>query len=77
MHAAGKWADSTKFRQQWSLISASATTHFSVSTVVSFPCTISAAMKGTSAVACTEAQTPRVRYVTNSDNNDMLMTVEF
>lgn len=59
------------------VISASATTHFSVSTVVSFPCTINPGTGGTSAVACAQGQNVNVSYVTDSDNGDMLMTVEF
>lgn len=59
------------------VISASATSHFSVNTVVAWPCTINLSMNGASVVSCTAVQTPRVSYVTNSDNSDMIMTVEF
>lgn len=62
-------------------ISASATTHFSVSTVVAFPCTINAGLGGASSVSCAQGQDAsdpaRVSYATVSDNGDMLMTVEF
>ncbi|HEX5282294.1 MAG TPA: hypothetical protein VFW28_19600 [Micropepsaceae bacterium] len=59
-------------------ISASATTHLSVNTEVSFPCTVSPSADGTSAVTCTQTnETAQVSYVTNSDGGDMIMTVEF
>jgi hypothetical protein len=63
------------------VITLSATTHFSVNTVVSWPCTINPALGGTSAVTC--AQGPNVddpalvSYVADSGNGDMIMTVEF
>jgi hypothetical protein len=61
------------------VISASASTHFSVGAVVSFPCTVSPSTS-TSAVSCSAPQsgeTAQVSYVTDSDNGDMLMTVVF
>lgn len=59
------------------VISASTTTHFSVGTVVSWPCTINPATDGSAAVACAQGQDVNVSYVSDSDNGDMLMTVEF
>lgn len=64
------------------VISASASAHFSVNTVVSWPCTINPSLSGSSAVACAPAQQAatdmaRVSYVTDTDDGDMIMTVEF
>jgi hypothetical protein len=63
------------------IISASATTHFSVNTLVAWPCTINPGLGGSSAVTCAPAQNAtdpaRVSYLTNSDGGDMIMTVEF
>lgn len=63
------------------VISASATAHFSVMTVVAWPCTINPGLGGSSAVTCAPAQNAtdpaRVSYVTGSDTGDMIMTVEF
>ena len=61
------------------VISASATTHFTVGTVVSFPCTISASMNSGSGVSCASPQNnpAHVSYVTDSSDGDMIMTVEF
>lgn len=60
------------------VIAGSATAHFSVNTLVSWPCTINPAPGGISAVTCQSASDPAlVSYVTNSDNGDMIMTVEF
>lgn len=63
------------------VISGSATTHFSLTTLVAWPCTISPSMSGISAVACAAAQntrqTARVSYAVESDAGDMMMTVEF
>ena len=61
------------------VISASATTHFTVGTVVSFPCTVSPSMSSGSGVSCASAQTSpaQVSYVTDSSDGDMIMTVEF
>jgi len=57
-------------------ISAAATTHFSVNTLVFYPCTISVSVSGTSAVACA-AQSPLITYDSHSGSSDMIMTVEF
>ena len=63
------------------VISASTTTHFSVNTLVSFPCTINPGTSGSTPVACAQGQNvndpARVSYVTDSDSGDMIMTVEF
>lgn len=63
------------------VIAGSAASHFSVSTVVSWPCTINPGPGASTSVDC--AQGPnfddpaRVSYVTDSENGDMIMTVEF
>lgn len=63
------------------VIAGSATAHFSVNTLVSWPCTINPGTDGSTAVACAQGQNvndpARVSYVINSDNGDMIMTVEF
>lgn len=63
------------------VISASATAHFSVNTVVAWPRTISANLSGYSSVTCTQSQnvsdTAQISYATDSVNGDMIMMVEF
>ena len=60
------------------VIAGSATAHFAVNTLVSWPCTINPGLGGTSAVTCAEGQNAAlVSYVTDSNDGDMLMTVEF
>jgi hypothetical protein len=55
--------------------------YFTVSTEVIAPCTISASMDASSAVACGQGQmadgAARVSYNGDAVNGDMLMTVEF
>lgn len=63
------------------VIAGSATAHFSVNTLVSWPCTVNPGLGGTSAVTCTDGQNVSdpalVSYATDSGNGDMIMTVEF
>lgn len=63
------------------VIAGSAASHFSVSTVVSWPCTINPGLGGSTSVDCAQgpylSDPARVSYVTDSENGDMIMTVEF
>jgi hypothetical protein len=63
------------------LISATASSHFAVSTVVGWPCTVNSELPAGSAVTCASSESPdagpRITYASDPQTGDMVMTVEF
>jgi hypothetical protein len=63
------------------LISTTASTHFGVTTVVAWPCTVSPELAAGSAVVCASPQasnaSPRITYADDPQTGETVMTVEF